>query len=199
MSESAEQIEQQWLAALRNGGEQALRPIFERYYPDMLRHIRRIVPDDDTCKDIAQEVFMELWRRREELDIRTSLGAYLRRAAFNRAVNYAKSRVSFETPEQLSGLADSPWTERDRQQQQESLEAALHRAIDKLPEKCRLVFAMSRFENLSHRAIAEKLGISVKTIENQITKAMKMLRESLRDHGELSVIVILEIICRLGA
>lgn len=199
MNESAEQIEQAWLAALRSGGEQALRPIFERYYPDMLRRIRRIVPDEDACKDIAQEVFVELWRRREDLDIHTSLQAYLRRAAFNRAVNYAKSRVAFEAPEQLSNLPDSPWQERDRQQQQESLENALHRAIDKLPEKCRVVFALSRFEHLSHREIALKLGISVKTIENQITKAMKMLRESLRDHSELSVIVILELIYRFGA
>ncbi|MFM8488490.1 MAG: sigma-70 family RNA polymerase sigma factor, partial [Bacteroidota bacterium] len=63
----------------------------------------------------------------------------------------------------------------------EELESRLHDAIGKLPERCRAVFALSRFEDLSHKEIAERLGISVKTIENQITKAMKLLRESLRD------------------
>ena len=72
----------------------------------------------------------------------------------------------------------------------EGKENALYAAIDSLPEKCRVVFNLSRFEELSHKQIAEQLGISTKTIENQITKALKILREALIKHPNLSAIGI---------
>lgn len=184
--------DQQWLDALRGGDETALRSIFDRHYPLLLGDVYRIVPDEALCQDLAQEVFVELWRKRGELDIHTSLRAYLRRAAINKALNHIKAnrRISFDEPDELRNTADT--TERDIREQavQESLEAALHRAIEALPEKCRLVFSLSRFENLSHREIAEKLDISVKTIENQITKAMKLLRQALLEYRDLSPVVI---------
>jgi RNA polymerase sigma-70 factor (ECF subfamily) len=186
--------EQQWLAALKAGDEAALRRIFDRHYPALLGDIYRIVPDEDTCQDIAQEVFVELWRKRAELDIHTSLRAYLRRAAINRALNFLKTnkRYVFDEPEPS---ADTSASDISRKLEQEALEDALHAAIKTLPEKCRLVFSLSRFENLSHREIAEQLGISVKTIENQITKAMKHLREALARHADLSPVVIWALKC----
>jgi RNA polymerase sigma-70 factor (ECF subfamily) len=141
----------------------------------------------------VQEVFVELWRKRESLDIHTSLRAYLRRAAINRALNYLKAnqKLDFDAAEQLVYLADTSEQDIAAQDRQQSREQALHAAIETLPEKCRAVFSLSRFEQLSHREIAERLGISVKTIENQITKAMKVMREALKNHDEMSAIVIL--------
>lgn len=185
--------EQQWLAALRAGDESALRRIFDLHYALLISDIYRIVPDEDTCQDLAQEVFVELWRKRSELDIHTSLRAYLRRAAVNRALNYLKSNRRFvrEEPEQLTRTADMSERDIRDKMEQETLEGALHAAIETLPEKCRVVFSLSRFEQMSHREIAEQLGISIKTIENQITKAMKILREALVRHTDLSSVVIL--------
>ncbi len=193
MEPVSDSSEQEWLARLRTGDEGALRRIFDRYYPSLMGDIYRIVPDDDTCQDLAQEVFVELWKKRSELDSHTSLGAYLRRAAVNRALNYLKTsrRFSFEDQDSLPDTADTSERDLAGQQEQDSLEKALHAAIDTLPEKCRLVFSLSRFEHLSHREISERLGISVKTIENQITKAMKMLRQAMLQHAELSPVVIL--------
>lgn len=184
--------EQQWLAALKAGDEGALRRIFDRHYPLLLGDIYRIVPDEDTCQDLAQEIFVELWRKRSELDIHTSLRAYLRRAAVNKAINYLKTSRRFlsDDSENLNRATDTSAHDIAQKKEQESLEAALHAAIEMLPEKCRVVFSLSRFEQLSHREIADRLGISVKTIENQITKAMKMLREALVRHAELSPVVI---------
>jgi RNA polymerase sigma-70 factor (ECF subfamily) len=189
--------EQQWLAALQTGDEAALRRIFDRHYPILLSDIYRIVPDESTCQDIAQEVFVELWRKHSELDIHTSLRAYLRRAAVNRALNYLKTsrRFVLDEPENSPHAADTSTRDITRKLEQESLEDALHAAIETLPEKCRVVFSLSRFEQVSHREIAERLGISVKTIENQITKAMKMLREALVRHAELSPVVIWALKC----
>lgn len=184
--------EQMLLAALSRGDESALRQIFDRYYSLLLGNVYRIIPDEDSCQDLVQEVFVELWRKRAELDIHTSLQAYLRRAAVNRALNFLKTqrRVQLQEPDQWGAEADTSETDIGRLEKQESLEAALHRAIGLLPEKCRMVFSLSRFEQMSHREIATQLGISVKTIENQITKAMKLLREVLVHSRDLSPVVI---------
>lgn len=198
VTDSSEQL---WLAQLRAGDESALRRIFDRHYALLMGDIYRIVPDEDTCQDLAQEVFVELWKKRAELDIHTSLRAYLRRAAVNRALNYLKTsrRYSFDEPENIANTADTSEYDIRHKNEQDSLEKALHEAIDTLPEKCRLVFSLSRFEHLSHREIAEQLGISVKTIENQITKAMKLLRQALLQHSELSPVVILALKWWMGA
>lgn len=188
-----EASEQNLLNALRHDDERALRQIFDQHYPKLLSDVYRLVPDEDTCKDLAQEVFVDLWRKRTELDIHTSLRAYLRRAAVNKTLNYLKTqkRTLLDEPAHLEQLADDSAQEIRQKQGQETLEQALHAAIDALPEKCRLVFSLSRFEQRSHREIAEQLDISVKTIENQITKAMKLLREALAGRTDLSPIVIL--------
>jgi len=196
-----ETSEQQLLSALRFGNEGALRQIFDRHYPLLLSDIYRLIPDESSCQDLAQEIFVDLWNKRENLDIHTSLRAYLRRAAINKSLNYIKAnrRTHFEDADDLGHLPDTSASDTNKREAQETLEDALHVAIGTLPEKCRIVFNLSRFEQLSHREIAEKLGISVKTIENQITKAMKMLREALTNHTELSSVVILWLKCLWGA
>ena len=197
MNSIADTAEQDWLIALKAGDEAALRSIFDRHYSRLLGDIYHIVPDEDTCQDLAQEVFVELWRKRSDLDVHTSLRAYLRRAAVNRALNHLKTsrRFVLEETDQFSQAADTSSTDIGNKAEQESLEAALHAAIATLPEKCRVVFSLSRFEHMSHRDISEKLGISIKTIENQITKAMKTLREILVRHGDLSPVVIWALKC----
>jgi len=192
MSADSELTELEWLAGIRRGDESALRSIFDRHYPLLLGDIYQYIPDESSCKDLAQEVFVELWRKRESLTIHTSLRAYLRRAAINRALNYIKAnrRTLLEGSDNLTELADSTQQDISRKKEQDSLEAALQQAIQQLPEKCRLVFSLSRFEQLTHKEIAEKLGISVKTIENQITKAMRLLRETMLKHPDLSSVVI---------
>ncbi len=195
MEPTADPREQGWLIALRQGDESALRAIFDQHYPLLLTDVYRIIPDEATCKDLAQEVFVELWRKHSALDIHTSLRAYLRRAAVNRALTHLKNqrRLSFKSGDDWPEAADTSIADIRRKEEQETLEGALHRAIALLPEKCRVVFSLSRFEQHSHREIAELLGISVKTIENQITKAMRMLREALLQRSDLSSVVILAI------
>ena len=189
MAENSDKI---WLEALRGGDEKALQHLFDQHYPLLIGDIYRVLPDEDTCKDLAQEVFVELWRKRADLEIHTSLRAYLRRAAVNRALNHLKvqRRTVLEDDERFADAPDNTAQETSIREKKEKMEEALHAAIDTLPEKCRAVFALSRFENLSHKEIAERLGISVKTIENQITKAMKVLREALTVLAVLSPVVI---------
>jgi RNA polymerase sigma-70 factor (ECF subfamily) len=160
----------------------------------LLGDIFRIIADEDTCKDLAQEVFVELWKKRADLDIHTSLRAYLRRAGVNRALNYLKSNKRFQIELHDDQFPDTPDTEtadRLEQDARAQMEDTLGKALDALPEKCRVVFSLSRFEQFSHKEIAEQLGISTKTVENQITKAMKILRDFAHKHLDLSQIIIL--------
>lgn len=182
------------LKALKSGSESALRRLFDRYFGWLVGELMRFVPDQETAKDIAQDVFVELWRRRDSLEIHTSLRAYLRRAGANRAISYLKlNRQTILTADELFLDGTEHPDERVLPVEQERMEQALQQAINGLPERCRLVFTLSRFSDLSHREIAEKLDISVKTIENQITKAFKLLRLALIKHTDLSPVVILMI------
>ncbi len=156
-----------------------MEAIFHRHYSAVCKAVYRIIPEPETAEDLAQEVFLELWRRRESLHISTSLAAYLRRAAVNKALNHLRDRkASWSDDAELPALPD---TQPNSQSQLETteLQHLVDQYIEQLPEKCRLVFILSRFESLSHAEIAEQLNISVKTVENQITKALRFLRQAL--------------------
>ncbi len=178
---------------LREGDTRALRRLFDRYYPGLVSVVYTYVNDEDTSKDIAQEVFVDLWSRRHTLHIEQSLGAYLHRAAINRALNHLKAQQRYQIYDD-----GTPWnylpdtTEQDLQwkARQDELEERLREAIEQLPEKCRVVFLLSRFERMTHRQIAEHLGISVKTIENQLLRAMRLLRQALEKHWYLPLLLI---------
>ncbi|MBK6932799.1 MAG: sigma-70 family RNA polymerase sigma factor [Saprospirales bacterium] len=127
MEPTTDQSEKQWLADLRQGDAAALRRIFDRHYPLLLSDIYRYLPDEDTCKDLAQEVFVELWRKRSTLEIHSSLRAYLRRAAINRALNYLKAnrRTVLDDPAGRPELADVLAVDTQAESEQDSLEARL--------------------------------------------------------------------------
>lgn len=182
-----------WRVALEADDPALLRYLFERHYPLLVADIYRLIPDLDTCRDLAQEVFIELWTKRAQLHIQGAFRAYLRRAAINRALNHIKQQRRFVYSD--DEIDDHPESVRAADEglslaEQDIREAQLHRAIEALPEKTRLVFCMSRFERMSHKEISEQLGISTKTIENQITRAMRLLREALLKNAHLSPIVI---------
>lgn len=169
------------LSRLRASDGAALKILFGRYHRYLCATAFQFLADAEKSKDMAQDVFFELWKRRAELDIRTSLKSYLRRACANKCINFLKAqRLDFSEPEQAERV--QPNAEPSAQELLEGQNAAeaIDRALTKLPPQCRAVFVLSRIDLLSHREISEKLGISTKTIENQITKALKILRAELR-------------------
>ena len=137
---------------------------------------RKILGDEEDAREVVQKVFLALWEKREEMDLSTSLKSYLFTSVHNRSLNVIRDRKKFSDEEVPEVVGE--W---DVSAQIESmeLEKKIGEAISGLPEKCREIFELNRFEGLKYGEIADHLGISVKTVENQMSKALKVLREQL--------------------
>lgn len=179
--------------AIKGNDEKAYRALFDRYYKYLLVTAYAYVKDDNTIRDLTQDVFFEIWKKRNSLNI-SNVKAYLRRAVINKALNYIKAqRMNFED-------SDESFDVPDRARVQEELEASqlqnvINEAIEKLPDRCRIIFVMRRMEELSLKEIAAKLDISPKTVENQLTKAIKILRAAVEPYvsGGLFIFLLLGI------
>jgi RNA polymerase sigma-70 factor, ECF subfamily len=168
------------LEGLRQGREKALEWLFREYYAYLCQSVYRLIPDGSLAEDIAQEVYFELWRKRKVLVITTSARAYLRRSAVNKALNYLRDqRLPLDDEPLLLDQVESHQVNAGQRMEAEELQQQIDRAVEALPDRCRLVFVLSRFEEMANKEIADELGISVKTVENQMTKALRLLRESL--------------------
>lgn len=152
--------------------------LFQVNYRPLCATAYRILQDRDLAEDIVQDIFHKLWENRDSLEINTSLKAYLFKSAINQSINYNKKYRNALSRELNFGLetgSDTNSTADSIDFKETSLR--VDAAIKALPEACRAVFILSRYEQLSYKAIAEHLDISVKTVESQMTKALKHLRK----------------------
>jgi RNA polymerase sigma-70 factor, ECF subfamily len=176
---------------LRAGDQGALKSIFMRFHRDLCRVAFRILRDEDKSKDVVQEVFLKLWIKRADLDIKTSLAAYLRKAVVNTSINSLHETRSLVTGD-ISKLPEAIMsvTQSDAHSYKE-LSAIAEKAIQSLPARTRAVFQLIRLEGMSYREAAEHLEISEKAVEKEMMKALRMLREMLKDY--LAVLLFLKI------
>jgi len=186
-----EYTDEELIALLATNEESAIDLVFRKYYAFLCRSVYRIISDTQITEDLAQEVFYELWRKRAKLNITTSLRAYLKRAALNKALNYIRDqKIDFRNApakEELTSKAASV----EQELAAANLQQEIDQAIDSLPEKCRLVFVLSRYEEMSYQQIADHLEISIKTVENQISKALKSLRKALATHLPIHLFLLI--------
>lgn len=150
--------------------------LFREYYQPLGRYIMPVVRDSQAADDVLQELFTKLWEKREELRIQTSLKSYLYKAAWNYALNHVK-RHNRETARSVTIDESTPLAEAQASPQVQERAERVKMAIDALPERCREVFLMAKVEGYAYKEIAAKLDISVKTVENQMGKALKIIRE----------------------
>ena len=165
------------LARLRHGDRDAFDAVFRAQYAGLVGAAERVVGERAVAEELAQDVMLELWRRRESLTVDESLRAYLLRAARNRALNHVRhERMKVRTAPRAAGETvtqpDAPANAAEAE-----MEAALREAVAALPGRCREVFELSRGQGLRYVEIAAVLGISVKTVEAQMGKALRVLRE----------------------
>jgi RNA polymerase sigma-70 factor (ECF subfamily) len=173
--------DEELLNLLRTDSGKAMEMMFRAYYPFLCQTIVRVLPDAHVAEDLAQEVFFDIWKKRDSFSINTSLKAYLRRSGINRTLNYLRDRKIRWDDEEKIAYQPSNMADASRVLEGEDLQQKIDNTIESLPERCRLVFTLSRFEEMSYQEIADQLGISIKTVENQMTKALKILREAFEE------------------
>lgn len=182
--------EQDAIEAIRQGDERAYETIFRQHYAPLCRYARQFLVDADEAEEEVQAMFLALWERRDGLFITTSLKAYLFRAVHNRCLNRIKHFAVRDEYNQHTRYAAETTAESPMQTLLgDELADRLRVAIQKLPEQCRLAFTLSRFEELRYAEIADQLGISPKTVENQIGKALRILRTELSDYLPLLLVM----------
>lgn len=182
--------EKELLSRLAKGDETALLHIYQSHWKRLFNAAFNVLRDRAACEDVLQEIFVQLWTKRENLAINTSLAGYLYAATRYQVFRtIRKMPVGDHMFEQLGERLTSPPADNDLHFKE--LTARISEVVDTLPEQCRLIFKLSREEHLSHKQIAERLGIATKTVENQIAIALKKLRVSLGDAGLVLAISML--------
>lgn len=167
------------LERLRQGDSAAFEEIFRTWYGPLVGTAERMLHDRAVAEEIVQDVMLELWRRRETLTPDGSPQAYLFQATRNRVLNHLRHRrIEQRTePEVRAEVPALPAA--DAHVGEQELEVAIQDAVRALPDRCREIFELSRVHGLKYSEIATALGISVKTVEAQMGKALRLLRERL--------------------
>jgi RNA polymerase sigma-70 factor (ECF subfamily) len=166
------------LTALKRNDPKAIQSVIELYGNNMMRRALAYLRDKELAEDICQEVYYSLWKKRGEIRISSSLAGYLSTMVKNKCLNYLKSNSKI-IKEDISALEFKKSAYSDSHSLLEASEMSdrLSDYIAQLPEQCRIVFEMSRFDHLTNAEIANRLGKSVKTVENQMSRALKELKE----------------------
>jgi RNA polymerase sigma-70 factor (ECF subfamily) len=167
------------LARLRAGDHAAFDTIFRQWYEPVVRSANRVLHDVGVAEELSQDVFLELWRRRESLAPDSSVAGYLLQAVRNRALNHLRHlQVQKKSAVYVEALTE-PAEHADAEAQAGELHDAIQVAIAALPPRTREVFLMSRERNLRYSEIAELLGVSVKAVEANMSRALRQLRDGL--------------------
>jgi RNA polymerase sigma-70 factor, ECF subfamily len=166
--------------------------LFRSHFAGLCFFAQKYVKDIDTAKEIVQDAFLSLWEKRDTIDMDRQVKSYLTMIIHNKCTNYLRDNRKFDTNIlQIENLLDVPEYESTDSLVTGELKVSIESAINELPEKCREIFVMNRYENLKYQEIADKLQISVKTVETQMSKALQHMR--LRLAAYLTVLVALVI------
>lgn len=177
---------------------QAFEEGFKCHFNALHTYAFSILNEVDEAEEIVQQVFLKVWEKREQLSINQSFRAYLYQSVYHESLNYLKhqkvkkAHQTFVQYQQKEGHESMGNTIGAKELQEKILEG-----LSLLPEQCRTIFQLSRFEDLKYREIADKLGLSIKTIENQMGKALKIMRTHLAAYLSWAAIAFLAILLTL--
>jgi RNA polymerase sigma-70 factor (family 1) len=176
----------EWCRRLKASDRSAYAELFEAMYEPLFRYVRSITDTPDAARDVTQDAFVRLWEVRDSLSLDQSLEAYLYRIARNRAYNHERNRRTRSEKEEdvreQTSAQPAPPTRPDTQAGAQQLEERLWRWIGELTDRQREALVLSRFDGLSHDEVADVMGISPRTVNNHIVRALKHLRGRIDDY-----------------
>ena len=169
--------------ALTNIDIKEFETIFRQHYPELCGFANKYLHDLDAAEETVQTVFVKMWEKRAELEITTSVRSYLFTSVRNGCLNYIKHmKIRDDYKEHNQREMDQNRVLADDDLEASELENRIHSSINSLPEKRKKIFILSRYEGLKYQEIAEKLNISVKTVEHQMGSAIKQLKTDLAEY-----------------
>ncbi|QDO95194.1 RNA polymerase sigma-70 factor [Formosa sediminum] len=175
---------------LRAGDETAYKHLYTLYYSELCNYINTLSGSMDVSQDLVQQAFIKVWHKRESFTIEHSLKKYIFRIAYNLFIDltreHSKKNLLIEQLKYqvVNDMVESPTVDFDK------MLNLLITEVDKLPEQCKKVFLLGKKDGLKYREIAEELNISIKTVERHMTKALKRLRENLKDNSDSVFLII---------
>jgi len=182
---------EQLIITLKAGDLTAFEMLFRTYYQPLCKYAFTFVQDRDEAEEIVQSTFLNIWEKRESLSIHTGIKPYLYAMVRNACLNVLKhEKIKQQHATMEMAVAERSVESVARTIMASELETKIYRAMDQLPEQCRLIFKLSRFEELKYAEIAQQLHISIKTVENQMGKALRIMREQLKDYLPLLIILM---------
>ena len=167
---------------LRKGEHKAFEMLFKDWYAPMCRYAFGILQDEEEAEDVVQKFFCKLWDKRSDIDIRSSVQAYLYRSVHNECLNVIKRRKVKADYIEQAALSEISQDKADKRIIINELEENIQKAIAQLPPRCKEIFLLSRMDNMTYSEIAKTLEIAVGTVETQMVKALRMLRSELKDY-----------------
>lgn len=167
---------------IRKGDKVAFESLFRSSYVSLVKYARTLLKDQDTSEEIVQDLFVRLWQERENVRIESSFNGYLFRAVHNRCLHYIEHRkvVQRHADQTITGLADHSEDPAEIMHYKD-LQKQVAAILERLPERCGKIFCMSRFEGLKYSEIAEKLSVSIKTVEASMGRALREFRKELTE------------------
>lgn len=163
------------IIGVKKGNPAAYRQLFLQYYTMVYRFLLRMTHDEEAAKDISQEIFMKIWINRNWLDPNHSVKSLIFVMAKNAAINYLKSKGRLAVNIEDKEFVDSKSTETDLEYSE--LKSTLDHRIESMPEQRKRIFTMSRYNQMSNKEIADKLGLSVRTVEKHLELALRDIKD----------------------
>lgn len=176
------------IQALQQGDTAAFEQVFMAYYKRLHAYACLVLKDSHLAEEVVQEVFCRFWERRKKITIARSLQAYLYAMVYHECMREQRRRPLKALPQDSPGTASASGKAEYTELQQQVIHA-----MGRLPEKCRLVFYLNRVENMKYREVASYLGLSEKTVENQMGKALKLLRVHLAEFMTCLIILLCQL------
>ena len=171
--------------------------LFRSHFTGLCYFAQKYVKDFETAKEIVQDAYISLWEKREAIDMERAVKSYLTMAIHNKCTNYLRDNRKFDKYIlDIENLPDVPEYESSDSLVADELKISIDSAISELPEKCREIFKLNRYENLKYQQIADKLHISVKTVETQMSKALQHMRVRLAEYITVFVALVIGILSK---
>lgn len=183
------QTDNELIALIKEGSKPAFSEVYQRYWPLLFRHARKLLQDEEECKDIVQDVFISLWSAVLEFNENSNLSAYLYASTRNKILNiFRKSKVAGAHLESLGNFMEMGTNVTDHLVREHMLASQIEEEISNLPARMREVFELKRKQNLSYKEISEVMNISDLTVKTQMNKAITILRAKLRNNINIFLI-----------